>query len=325
MALPKLKISIVGQGYIGPPHAVTFAACNYDVWGLDIPSKQDLIDKLASGISTIEEPGLEGALKKCLAQGNLHFTTDIKEAVLLSYAHFICVGTPSREDGSANTDYVFAAVKGVGEAILDHGGERPVPDLFIIKSTVPVFTNEKLDEMLQSMGLENYHVVSCPEFMAESTAMRNLNNPHKVVIGIDRSRPHADFALETMKQIYHPFCKDDKEKFIVTDRRTAELIKYACNSALGMKISFANDFANLCDVIGGDYHAIWLAMQKDKRIGGGFLKPGPGYAGMCFPKDLKAVEALALKLDVAIPVVTGTIIQNPHQKTCWSLQSTCTF
>lgn len=311
----KLKISITGLGYIGPPHAATFAGCNYDVWGLDIPANQErIVDKLNAGIPTIEEPGLEGALKKCLERGNLRFTTDVAEAILPSYVHFFCVGTPENKDGSANTDYVFAAVEQTAKVLLEQGGTRDQPDLFVVKSTVPVFTNEKIDELLQGMGLENYHVVSCPEFMAESTAMRDLNNPHKVVIGVDHSRPHAEFAAETLRELYHPFCKDDKEKFIETDRRTAEMIKYACNSALGVKISFANGIANVCDAIGGDYHAVWLAMQKDTRIGGGFLKPGPGYGGMCFPKDLKAAASLADAVDVDMPVVKGAISQNQHQK-----------
>ncbi len=186
------KISVTGLGYIGTPHALVFGSCGYDVWGYD--TNAAIVEMLQRGISPIQEPGLDGLLKSSRDLGNVKFTSHITEAVLSSNIHFFCVGTPPKEDRSADTQYIDAAVQETARVLMDNSVPGQAPHVFVIKSTVPVGTNERLYGLVQGMGLTNFDIVSCPEFMAESTAVRDLNNPHKIMFGIDRKRPHAQFA-----------------------------------------------------------------------------------------------------------------------------------
>ncbi len=278
-----MKIGMIGTGYVGLVAAACFAHMGNDVICVDIDEKK--IDALNKGIVFIYEPGLEAIVRKNYADSRLKFTTDLAEAVNNSLFIFIAVGTPPDENGSADLQHVLNVASDIG-ACMD--GYK----IIINKSTVPVGTADNVKEVisdkLRKRGLPvEFDVVSNPEFMKEGDAVNDFMKPDRVVIGTDNVR-----TAELMKEIYSPFAMD-REKMIVMDIRSAELTKYAANAMLATRISFMNEMADICELVGADVAKVRQGIGSDHRIGYSFIYPGIGYGGSCFPKDVRALISTA--------------------------------
>lgn len=274
-----MNITIIGSGYVGLVTGACFSEMGNEVYCVDVIDEK--IESLKQGIIPIYEPGLEELVKTNYQNGNLHFTTNLKEALDNSEICFIAVGTPMGEDGSADLQYVESVACEIGESITH--------DMIVVdKSTVPVGTADKVDkiinEELKKRG-EDYKVVvvSNPEFLKEGTAVMDFMRPERVIVGTD----DAD-TIEYMKNLYEPFTKNH-ERMILMDVHSAEMTKYASNSMLANRISFMNEIANICDEVGADVDQVRKGMGSDSRIGHSFLYPGCGYGGSCFPKDVTAL------------------------------------
>lgn len=274
-----MNITIIGSGYVGLVTGACFSEMGNEVYCVDVIDEK--IESLKQGIIPIYEPGLEELVKTNYKNGNLHFTTNLKEALDNSEICFIAVGTPMGEDGSADLQYVEAVACEIGESITH--------DMIVVdKSTVPVGTADKVDkiinEELKKRG-ENYKVVvvSNPEFLKEGTAVMDFMRPERVIVGTDDTD-----TIEYMKNLYEPFTKNH-ERMILMDVHSAEMTKYASNSMLANRISFMNEIANICDEVGADVDQVRKGMGSDSRIGHSFLYPGCGYGGSCFPKDVTAL------------------------------------
>jgi UDPglucose 6-dehydrogenase len=243
------------------------------------------IQKLNKGIVPIFEPGLEPMVLKNIKNKNLFFTTNLSEAIQEATIVFIAVGTPMGEDGAADLQYVLAVAKSIGQTM----NKRLV---VVDKSTVPIGTADKVNATIQAeldkrnSNLE-FEVVSNPEFLKEGAAINDFMKPDRVVIGSE-----SDYAIELMKQLYHPFCMSH-DRFIAMDVRSAEMTKYAANAMLATKISFMNEIANICERVGADANQVRIGIGSDQRIGYNFIYPGAGYGGSCFPKDVKALKKIA--------------------------------
>jgi UDPglucose 6-dehydrogenase len=274
-----MKICIFGAGYVGLVAAACFAESGNSVIAVDIDHTR--IDNLKKGIIPIYEPGLKEMILRNQTEGRLSFTTDMEEAVKASLVCFIAVGTPPGEDGSADLKYVLGVARDIGRAM---NGFKIIVD----KSTVPVGTADKVRAAVQeelairSENLE-FDVVSNPEFLKEGAAIDDFMKPDRVVIGCDNVR-----TAEIMKELYDPFMRK-QNRMIVMDIRSAEMTKYAANAMLATRISFMNQIAGLCELMGADVKAVREGIGSDSRIGYDFLFPGPGYGGSCFPKDVKAL------------------------------------
>lgn len=274
-----MKISIIGTGYVGLVTGTCFSEMGNKVYCVD--TDKDKIDKLRQGIIPIYEPGLSDMVLRNHDDGNLNFTTDIKEALKNSNICFIAVGTPMDEDGSADLQYVLAVAKEIGQ-FMDH-------DMIIVdKSTVPVGTAHRVEEVIQNELLlrkadYKFKVVSNPEFLKEGSAIKDCMSPDRVVIGVPDSE-----AADVMRELYAPFIRNH-DRFIVMDVKSAEMTKYASNAMLATRISFMNEMANICERVGADINNVRLGMGSDSRIGYSFLYAGCGYGGSCFPKDVQAL------------------------------------
>jgi len=278
-----MNITVIGSGYVGLVSGTCFAEMGNKVTCVDIdPGK---IQKLNQGIIPIFEPGLETKVLENIKNKNLFFTTEVSEALQNSEIAFIAVGTPMGDDGSADLQYVLAVAKSIGQSMQKR--------LIVVdKSTVPIGTADKVKVVIQKeLDARNsdlqFDVVSNPEFLKEGAAIDDFMKPDRIVVGSD-----SDFAIDKMKQLYHPFCMIS-DRFISMDIRSAEMTKYAANAMLATKISFMNEIANICEKVGADANQVRIGIGSDERIGYSFIYPGVGYGGSCFPKDVKALTKIA--------------------------------
>ncbi|MBE6067126.1 MAG: UDP-glucose/GDP-mannose dehydrogenase family protein [Clostridium lundense] len=293
-----MKIVVAGTGYVGLVTGACLAEVGHSVTCVDVDDKK--VEIMKKGISPIYEPGLEELLKRNHNEGRLNFTIDYKSAYKDADIIFIGVGTPEREDGSANLDYVYNVAEQIAENI-----EKDC--LVVVKSTVPIGTNDKVKEFLQEHLKNDVHieVASNPEFLAQGTAVRDTLYASRIVIGVESKN-----AENILREVYKRF----NQPIVVTNRRSAEMIKYASNDFLALKISFINEIANFCEIVGADIQDVTKGMSYDPRIGDKFLNAGLGYGGSCFPKDTKALHWLANDNGYEIKTIKATIEVNQNQK-----------
>lgn len=299
-----MKIAIVGTGYVGLVTGTCFAEMGVDVTCVDV--MQEKIDNLKQGIIPIYEPGLEDMVHKNYQAGRLKFTTELKDILDDVEVVFSAVGTPPDEDGSADLKYVLEVARTIGRNMKKYV-------LVVTKSTVPVGTAQKVKaaiaDELQKRNVEiPFDVASNPEFLKEGAAIDDFMKPDRVVVGVD-----SDRAKELMERLYKPFMMN-QYRMIFTDIPSAEMIKYAANSMLATRISFMNDIANLCELVGADVEMVRKGIGSDTRIGRKFLYPGCGYGGSCFPKDVKALIKTAEQNGYAMKVLRAVEEVNEEQK-----------
>ena len=283
------KIAVIGTGYVGLTTSIGLASLGHQVIGYDVdPAK---VDMLQTGKLPIHEPGLGEILVAVIESGNLRTTSDLSEAVTDADFIFTCVPTPQDEDGSADLSYVISASAAMKD-FLKSGA------VVVTKSTVPVGSAQVVEG---AIGRSDIEVASNPEFLREGAAVHDFNHPDRIVVGA-RSNEVAQRVMELYSKIDCPK--------ILTSQATAELIKYASNSFLAIKLSYVNDIAALCEAVGANSHEVLHGMGLDTRIGNRFLEPGPGWGGSCFPKDTKALESIANKSGVELPLITSAIASN---------------
>ena len=294
-----IKIAVAGTGYVGLVAGVCFAEKGHDVTCVDVDENK--VKVMQSGKSPIYEEGLEELMTKNVAEGRLHFTTNYKEAYKDADAIFIGVGTPEQPDGSANLSYVATVSRQIAESI-----EKDC--LVVVKSTVPVGTNDKVEQFIKDSLVNDVKVeiASNPEFLAQGHAVRDTLQAKRIVIGTNSKR-----AEDLLRKIYEPF----ELPIVSVSRRSAEMIKYASNDFLALKISYMNDIANLCELVGANIEDVAKGMSYDPRIGSSFLHAGIGYGGSCFPKDTKALSYLAKKNGYNLRTVQAAVDVNKAQKT----------
>lgn len=293
------NIAVSGTGYVGLVAGVCFAQVGHQVTCVDVDEQK--IALLNAGVCPIYEQDLEELMRKNHAAGRLRFTTGFQAAYRQADAVFIGVGTPERPDGSANLCYIATVARQIAQSV-----EKDC--LVVVKSTVPVGTNDKVEQFIKSFLAHNVkvEVASNPEFLAQGTAVRDTLHAARVVIGTES--PQAEAAL---RKIYEPFGLP----IVSVRRRSAEMIKYAANDFLALKISYMNDIANLCELTGADIQEVARGMSYDERIGARFLGAGVGYGGSCFPKDTKALKYLARQHGYALRTVEAAVDVNTEQKT----------
>lgn len=298
------KIAVVGIGYVGLVTGTCLSDFGLNVTCVDNDVKK--VEKLHSGTIPIYEPGLEPIVQRNVYYKRLHFTTDIKQAVEDNDVIFIAVGTPPSPDGSANLQYVEAAARDIARHMNGY-------KIIVSKSTVPVGTGQRVKgwvkDELQKRGVDlEFDIVSNPEFLREGSAVHDFAHPDRVVIGAESAK-----AVEIMKRVYSVLYLNETP-FIETNIETAEMIKYASNAFLAMKITFINEVANLCEKVGADVQDVAKAMGRDGRIGSKFLHPGPGYGGSCFPKDTLALAGIGKMNNAPVTLIEQTILANEYQK-----------
>ena len=293
-----MKIAVAGTGYVGLVAGVCFAEKGYNVTCVDV--NEEKINLMKQGISPIYEEGLEELLCKNLKEKRLNFTTNYQDAYKNADIIFIGVGTPELPDGSANLDFVAAVSKQIAENI-----EKDC--LVVVKSTVPVGTNDKVEQFIKDSLKNNIkvEVASNPEFLAQGHAVRDTLNAKRIVIGTETKE-----AERKLKELYKPF----NIPIVSVSRRSAEMIKYASNDFLALKISYINDIANLCELVNANVDDVVKGMSYDDRIGGSFLHAGIGYGGSCFPKDTKALKYIAEKNGYELKTVKAAVEVNEEQK-----------
>ncbi len=299
-----MNIAIVGTGYVGLVSGTCFAEMGVNVTCVDIDKAK--IERLVKGIIPIYEPGLDEMVRRNVEAGRLHFTTDLRDVLDDVEVVFSAVGTPPDEDGSADLKYVLAVAKTFGENVNKY-------TILVTKSTVPVGTAHKVKEAikaeLERRGVDvPFDVASNPEFLKEGAAIKDFMFPDRVVVGTE-----SEQARKVMSRLYKPFMLSG-ERMIFTDIPSAEMIKYAANSMLATRISFMNDIANLCELVGADVNMVRKGIGADTRIGKKFLYPGCGYGGSCFPKDVKALIKTAEKNGYPMRVLKAVEEVNEKQK-----------
>ena len=296
-----MKLCMIGTGYVGLVSGVCFSDLGNTVYCVD--NNKNKIDLLNDGKVPIYEPGLEEILKKNYKEKRLIFTTDLKKAVLNSDIIFICVGTPTlKNSDSADLKYVFNVAKQLKKLISSY-------KIIVTKSTVPVCTGDKIENILSNLTNKNLvDVVSNPEFLREGEAIRDFINPDRVIIGTNSKK-----ANKKMNALYAPIVKKTS-RYYNTSRRGAELIKYASNAFLATKITYINELANLCEKTGVDIKDISVGMGSDERIGGRFLRAGPAYGGSCFPKDTRALINTANQFKTDLSIVKSVVKSNNKRK-----------
>ncbi len=299
-----MKIAVIGSGYVGLVTGTCFAEVGIDVVCVDVNRQK--IENLKKGIIPIFEPGLEDMVNRNIKKGRLSFTTEISEAIKDTEVLFIAVGTPPDEDGSADLKYVLSVARDCGKYINDYL-------LIVTKSTVPVGTAGKVkaavEEELAKRGVSvEFDVASNPEFLKEGAAIEDFLKPDRIVIGLNSQR-----AEELMRSLYKPFTLNG-HPVIFMDITSAEMTKYAANSMLATKISFMNDIANLCEVVGADVNMVRKGIGSDSRIGTKFIYPGIGYGGSCFPKDVQALVRTASEYGYELRVLKAVEAVNKDQK-----------
>ena len=299
-----MKIAIVGTGYVGLVTGTCFAEVGIEVTCIDIDQKK--IDNLHQGVLPIYEPGLEEMVSRNVEKGRLQFSTNLGEAIKDCDVAFIAVGTPPGEDGSADLKYVLAVARGIGENMSSYG-------VIVTKSTVPVGTAAKvraeIEKALEKRGVDiEFDVASNPEFLKEGAAIDDFLKPDRIVVGVSSER-----AEDVMRRLYKPFLLNG-HPIIFMDIPSAEMTKYAANSMLATKISFMNDVANLCEIMGADVNKVRQGIGSDARIGTKFIYPGIGYGGSCFPKDVKALIKTAEENGYQMQVLKAVESVNEDQK-----------
>ena len=299
-----MKITVFGSGYVGLVTGACLAEVGNQVMCMDVD--QNKINQLNAGNIPIYEPGLDEMVKTNQAEGRLHFTTDVKQAVEFGLFQFIAVGTPPDEDGSADLKYVLAVARSIAENMTDY-------KIVVDKSTVPVGTADKVKAAINTVLDERqasleFDVVSNPEFLKEGSALDDFMKPDRIIIGTDNPR-----TAELLKALYAPFNRS-RERVITMDIRSAELTKYAANAMLATKISFMNELANLAERLGADIEHVRHGIGSDSRIGYSFIYPGCGYGGSCFPKDVKALERTALEMGYHAELLSAVENVNDRQK-----------
>jgi len=293
-----MKLAVAGTGYVGLVAGVCFAEKGHDVTCVDIDENK--VKLMESGVSPIYEQDLEELMRKNYAAGRLHYTTDYRSAYRDAEAIFIGVGTPELPDGSANLSYIAEVARQIAESV-----ERDC--LVVVKSTVPVGTNDKVEQFIHDFLVRDVkvEVASNPEFLAQGTAVRDTLQAARIIIGTE-----SENAERILKEIYKPF----HLPIVSVSRRSAEMIKYASNDFLALKISYMNDIANLCELVGANIEDVAEGMSYDPRIGKRFLNAGIGYGGSCFPKDTKALKYLANKNGYRLRTVEAAVDVNTEQK-----------
>lgn len=297
-----MKIAVAGTGYVGLVTGVSLSEIGHNVTCVDIDEKK--LEVMRNGISPIYEEGLEELMKK--NKERLTYTSNYKEAYKDADVIIIGVGTPERKDGSANLDYVFGVSKQIAESL-----EKDC--VVVVKSTVPIGTNDEVENYINENVKDGIivHVASNPEFLAQGTAVRDTLHASRIVIGTEDKG-----AEEILKKMYEPLTKEPYNvPLLATNRRSAEMIKYASNCFLALKISYINEIANLCDALGANVEDVSQGMGYDSRIGNKFLNAGIGYGGSCFPKDTKALHYLSVQKGVETKTIKAGIEVNENQKT----------
>jgi UDPglucose 6-dehydrogenase len=299
-----MKIAIVGTGYVGLVTGTCFAEVGMNVTCIDIDQKK--IDNLHKGILPIYEPGLDEMVNRNVEKKRLHFSTNLAEAIQGAEVVFIAVGTPPDEDGSADLKYVLAVASSIGK-------HAQHPMVVVTKSTVPVGTAEKVrgalsEELLKRKSDLEIYVASNPEFLKEGAAIEDFMKPDRIVVGVDNPK-----AEELIRKLYKPFLMNGHPIYFM-DIPSAEMTKYAANAMLATKISFMNDIANLCEIMGADVNMVRKGIGSDTRIGTKFIYPGVGYGGSCFPKDVKALIKTANENKYNMRVLTAVEEVNENQK-----------
>jgi UDPglucose 6-dehydrogenase len=296
-----MRIAIVGSGYVGLVSGACLADFGHVVTCADLDAPK--IAALKRGVVPIYEPGLKDLVAHTMATGRLVFSTDVTAAVADADVVFIAVGTPSRRgDGHADLVYVTNAAEMIGRAIRGF-------TVVVTKSTVPVGTSDDVARTLARVNpLADFAVVSNPEFLREGAAIEDFRRPDRIVVGVEDDR-----ARQVMEEVYRPL-QLHQEQLVFTGRRTAELIKYAANAFLAMKITFINEIADLCEKVGGDVQEVARGIGLDTRIGDKFLNAGPGYGGSCFPKDTLALLKTAQDHDVKLRLIEATVAANEARK-----------
>lgn len=293
------KIAVAGTGYVGLVAGVCFAEMGHQVTCVDIDENK--VNTMKEGISPIYEGGLEELMQKNYAAGRIDYTTDYKRAYRDADAVFIGVGTPEQPDGSAELSHIATVARQIAENIVKDC-------LVVVKSTVPVGTNDKVEQFIKDFLVNEVRVevASNPEFLAQGSAVHDTLHAARIIIGTD-----SKWAEELLMKIYEPF----NIPIVSVSKRSAEMIKYASNDFLALKISYMNDIANLCELVGADIEDVAQGMSFDERIGSKFLNAGIGYGGSCFPKDTKALEYLARQNGYDLRTVKAAIDINNDQKT----------
>lgn len=299
-----MKIAVVGTGYVGLISGACFADMGNDVWCVD--NQEQKIQMLKQGKMPIYEPGLEELVEQNTKADRLRFTTSMEEALKTAHICFIAVGTPMGEDGSADLQYVLQVAKEIGRYMVRH--------MYVVdKSTVPVGTAKKVRAAIQAeldaRGSDlDFDVISNPEFLKEGTAVNDCLLPDRVVVGVDSER-----ADKKMRELYAPFLRST-ENLIMMDIASAEMTKYAANSMLATKISFMNEIANICEMVGADVNRVRVGIGSDHRIGYHFIYPGCGYGGSCFPKDVQALIKTSRNHGYTPRILTAVEDVNADQK-----------
>ncbi len=296
-----MRLTMIGTGYVGLVSGACFSEFGHQVVCVDVNA--DVVARLERGEIPIFEPGLADLVARNVKAGRLSFTTDLAAGVAGAEAVFIAVGTPTRRgDGHADLSYVYAAARQVAEAVTG-------PCVLINKSTVPVGTAREVEEIVRKVAPDKaIEVASNPEFLREGAAIEDFMHPDRVVCGVDGERARAVLAA-----IYRPLSLRQVPIFF-TGRETAELIKYAANAFLAVKISYINEMADLCEAVGADVQDVATGIGMDKRIGSKFLHPGPGYGGSCFPKDTLAVLRTAEDAGVPLRIIDAAVRVNDERK-----------
>ena len=294
-----MRITVIGTGYVGLVVGACLSEMGNDVICVD--NNKEKLEQIKKGIIPIYEPGLEELIKVNVNENRLTFTDNLKYAVQNSLVCYIAVGTPQGEDGSADLKYVYQVAESIGESI---NGYKVIVD----KSTVPVGTADKVTEIIKSKTNIEFDVVSNPEFLKQGAAVDDFLKPDRVIIGSNSKK-----ATDIMQELYAPFLRTGNP-VIVMDVKSAEMTKYAANSFLAVKISYANEIANICEKVGADAEMVRIGMCSDKRIGTQFLFPGLGYGGSCFPKDVKALIKTAKDFNCDSSLLESADIVNKKQR-----------
>jgi UDPglucose 6-dehydrogenase len=294
-----MKICVIGTGYVGLVAGAGFADMGNDVVCCDVDAAK--IEGLKNGVMPIYEPGLDKLVMLNVSEGRLSFTTDVPHGVAGAEVILLAVGTPPGPDGSADLSFILKAAEQVGAALTGWA-------VVVTKSTVPVGTGDKIEAIIKKVAKHEFAVTSNPEFLKEGDAVSDFMKPDRVVVGTENKR-----AIETLRALYAPFTRTT-DRMLVMDRRSAELTKYAANSMLATRISFMNDLANLCELLGADIELVRKGMGSDARIGPKFLFAGPGFGGSCFPKDLRAAISTGREVGYKLEVLDAVVAVNERQK-----------
>ena len=301
--MAQMKITIIGTGYVGLVSGVCFADAGHDTVCVDLDAQK--VERLRAGDVPIYEPGLDALMQRAMEAGALKFTTQLDEAAQGADVIIIAVGTPEGEDGSADLRYVYAAARQIAPLLSGY-------TVIVTKSTVPIGTGDEVEAILREANpTAEFDVVSNPEFLREGVAVDDFRFPDRVIIGTDSAR-----ARVVMERLYAPFQNPKSADFPLefVNRRTSELIKYAGNAYLAMKITFINEMADLCEAVGADIGQVARGIGLDHRIGLNYLSAGPGYGGSCFPKDTQAVGATARKHATPLRLIETVVDVNASRK-----------